>query len=65
VTREELASEVLRDHRAKSGGAYDPIVDRSLDVHVSHLRQKMGDGAREPRRIRSVRGVGYVLLRPS
>jgi DNA-binding response OmpR family regulator len=66
VTREELASEVLRDHRAKpGGGSYDPIVDRSLDVHVSHLRHKLGDVAREPRRIRTVRGVGYVLLRPS
>jgi len=65
VTREELATEVLRDHRAKSGGSYDPIVDRSLDVHVSHLRHKLGDVAREPRRIRTVRGVGYVLLRPS
>jgi DNA-binding response OmpR family regulator len=57
---------VLRDHRAKpGGGSYDPIVDRSLDVHVSHLRHKLGDVAREPRRIRTVRGVGYVLLRPS
>jgi DNA-binding response OmpR family regulator len=65
VTREELATEVLRDHRAKAGGSYDPIVDRSLDVHVSHLRHKLGDVAREPRRIRTVRGVGYVLLRPS
>ena len=65
VTREELATEVLRDHRVKAGGAYDPIVDRSLDVHVSHLRHKLGDVAREPRRIRTVRGVGYVLLRPS
>src|SRR5580704_11491554 len=60
VTREELASAVL-----PKGGAYDPSVDRSLDVHVSHLRQKMGDGGREPRRIRTVRGIGYVLVRPS
>ncbi len=60
VTREELASVVL-----PKGGPYDPSVDRSLDVHVSHLRQKMGDGAREPRRIRTVRGIGYVLVRPS
>jgi DNA-binding response OmpR family regulator len=60
VTREELASAVL-----PRGGRYDPSVDRSLDVHVSHLRQKMGDGAREPRRIRTVRGIGYVLVRPS
>jgi DNA-binding response OmpR family regulator len=60
VTREELAGVVL-----PKGGRYDPSVDRSLDVHVSHLRQKLGDEAREPRRIRTVRGVGYVLLRPS
>jgi DNA-binding response OmpR family regulator len=60
VTREELASEVLAN-----GEAYDPSVDRSLDVHVSHLRQKLGDEAREPRRIRTVRGVGYILVKPS
>jgi DNA-binding response OmpR family regulator len=58
VTREELATAVL-----PKGGRYDPSVDRSLDVHVSHLRQKMGDGPREPRRIRTVRGIGYVLVR--
>jgi DNA-binding response OmpR family regulator len=60
VTREELASAVL-----PKGGHYDPSVDRSLDVHVSHLRQKMGDGGREPRRIRTVRGIGYLLVRRS
>jgi two-component system response regulator CpxR len=60
VTREELASAVL-----PKGAAYDPSVDRSLDVHVSHLRQKMGDGPREPKRIRTVRGIGYVLVKPS
>ena len=60
VTREELASVVL-----PKGGKYDPSVDRSLDVHVSHLRHKLGDEAREPRRIRTVRGVGYVLVKPS
>ena len=58
MTREELA-------RALKGGEYDPSVDRSLDVHVSHLRQKLGDDARDPKRIRTVRGVGYVLVRPS
>ncbi len=58
VPREELAS-------ALKGGDYDPSVDRSLDVHVSHLRQKLGDEAREPKMIRTVRGVGYVLVRPA
>jgi DNA-binding response OmpR family regulator len=56
VPREELA-------RAVKGGEYDPSVDRSLDVHVSHLRQKLGDDAREPRTICTVRGKGYVLVR--
>ena len=60
VTREELASAVL-----PKGAKYDPSVDRSLDVHVSHLRQKMGDGPKEPKRIRTVRGIGYILVRPS
>jgi DNA-binding response OmpR family regulator len=60
VTREELANVVL-----PKGEKYDPSVDRSLDVHVSHLRQKLGDGAREPRRIRTVRGIGYILVKPS
>ena len=58
VTREDLAT-------ALKGGVYDPSVDRSLDVHVSHLRQKLEDDSREPRRIRTVRGVGYVLVKPS
>ncbi len=62
VTREELASAVLP--RLQSGSRYDPSVDRSLDVHVSHLRQKLGDDAREPKRIRTVRGIGYVLIKP-
>jgi DNA-binding response OmpR family regulator len=58
VTREELAGAVL-----PKGDRYDPSVDRTLDVHVSHLRHKLGDAGREPRVIRTVRGVGYVLVR--
>jgi DNA-binding response OmpR family regulator len=60
VTREELAGAVL-----PKGAHYDPSVDRSLDVHVSHLRHKLGDDGKEPRRIRTVRGVGYLLVKPS
>jgi DNA-binding response OmpR family regulator len=56
VAREELATLV-------KGGAYDPQVDRSLDVHISHLRQKLEKEAKEPKLIKTVRGVGYVLLR--
>src|SRR5689334_23009457 len=35
--------------------------DHVVDVHVSKLRQKLGDDARAPRHIRTVRGVGYRL----
>src|SRR5262249_31056523 len=49
VSREELARGV-----EPRGESYDPSVDRSLDVHISHLRHKLGDHAREPTRIRTV-----------
>ena len=32
-----------------------------VDVHVAHLRAKLGDDAAEPTYIRTVRGVGYGL----
>jgi DNA-binding response OmpR family regulator len=32
-----------------------------VDVHISKLRQKLGDDARSPRYLRTVRGVGYRL----
>ena len=65
VTREELATEVREPGEAAKGQAYDPSVDRSLDVHVSRLRQKLEDDPKEPRLIKTVRGVGYVLSRPA
>jgi len=65
VPREELAAAVRGTGKTETDGDYDPSVDRSLDVHVSHLRQKIGDDAREPKRIRTVRGVGYCLVKPS
>jgi len=36
------------------------VNERTVDVHISHLRQKLGDA-----RIRTVRGVGYVLAKES
>jgi DNA-binding response OmpR family regulator len=39
------------------------VSDRTIDVHVSHLRKKLGDDPKSPRLIRTVRGVGYVLAR--
>jgi two-component system OmpR family response regulator len=38
----------------------DPL-DRSIDVQVSRLRQRLRDDARDPQIIRTVRGEGYVL----
>ncbi|HEY0408454.1 MAG TPA: response regulator transcription factor [Pyrinomonadaceae bacterium] len=52
VTREELVRDVL--HRGLS-----PF-DRSIDMHVSHLRKKLGHQAQGAERIKTVRGVGYI-----
>ena len=32
-----------------------------VDVHIGHLRHKLGDNANEPRYVRTVRGVGYGM----
>ena len=42
------------------GKEADPL-DRSIDVQVGRLRQRLRDDAREPRMIKTVRGEGYVL----
>jgi len=42
------------------GREADPL-DRSIDVQVSRLRQRLGDDSREPHLIKTVRGEGYVL----
>lgn len=52
VSRETLTEAVL-------GRAFFPS-DRSIDVHVSNLRRKLGPGAAGRERIKTVRGVGYV-----
>ncbi len=66
ITREELATEVREPGQAKGKGEpYDPSVDRSLDVHISRLRQKLEEDPKDPRLIKTVRGVGYVLSRPA
>ena len=36
-------------------------VDRSIDLRISRLRKKLGDDPASPQRIKSVRGVGYML----
>ncbi|MCL2777014.1 MAG: response regulator transcription factor [Polyangiaceae bacterium] len=62
VTREELATLAREPVHTKDKPAhYDPSVDRSLDVHISRLRQKLEDDPKDPHLIKTVRGAGYVL----
>ena len=35
--------------------------DRSIDVHISNLRRKLGDEPKQPRRIKTIRGIGYMV----
>jgi DNA-binding response OmpR family regulator len=55
-----LSREHLMD--ALKGEEFESF-DRSIDVHISKLRAKLEDNPKEPRYIRTVRGVGYVLAR--
>ena len=43
-------------------GSAEEAFDRSIDVHISRLRQKLGDDPRRPKRIKTVRGVGYQYV---
>jgi DNA-binding response OmpR family regulator len=53
-----------RDHllEALRGVEYDSI-DRSIDVHISKLRQKLEENPKDPRLIKTIRGVGYTMAR--
>lgn len=42
-------------------GSAEEAFDRSIDVHVSRLRHKLGDDPRNPRLLKTVRGLGYML----
>lgn len=42
-------------------GSAEEAYDRSVDVQISRLRQKLGDDARSPRFLKTIRGSGYVL----
>ena len=44
-----------------AGGNPDEAFDRSVDVHVSRLRHKLGDDPKNPRMLKTVRGAGYML----
>ena len=53
-----LSREQLLD---RAGGGAEEAFDRSIDVRIWKLRQKLGDDARKPRLLKTVRGAGYVL----
>jgi two-component system alkaline phosphatase synthesis response regulator PhoP len=41
------------------------VLDRTVDVHVGRLRDKLGDDAEQPRYVATVRGVGYRAAPPA
>jgi DNA-binding response OmpR family regulator len=55
LSRDQLLNEI-------TGRDYE-VFDRSIDVHISSLRRKLGDDAKKPRYIKTVRSAGYMLLR--
>jgi DNA-binding response OmpR family regulator len=55
-TREQLLEEISQRN-------YE-VFDRSIDVHISALRKKLGDDPKQPRFIRTVRTAGYSLINP-
>jgi DNA-binding response OmpR family regulator len=54
LSRDELSQAVL-------GRAFDPF-DRSLDMHVSRLRRKLSSDGEGEDRVKTIRGVGYLLV---
>jgi two-component system, OmpR family, KDP operon response regulator KdpE len=57
VTKRDLLTNVWR---MPFGGA-----DKTVDVHLSWLRRKLGETAQQPRYMQTVRGVGIKLAAPS
>lgn len=47
-------------------GSAEEAFDRSIDVQISRLRQKLGDDSRQPKLLKTIRGSGYMLaIEPS
>lgn len=57
LTRDQLLDAVYGRDEAE-------ILDRTVDVHVGRLRDKLGDDADRPRYVATVRGVGYRAAPP-
>ena len=56
LTRDQLLDAVYGRDQAD-------ILDRTVDVHIGRLRDKLGDDADAPRYVATVRGVGYRAAR--
>ena len=56
ITKRQLLADIWQQ---PYGGA-----DKTVDVHLSWLRRKLGESAAEPRYLRTVRGVGVKLVAP-
>ena len=54
MTKQELSEKAL--------GRKLTMYDRSLDMHISNLRKKVGSFENEEPRIKTVRGVGYIFV---
>jgi len=55
-TREQLLNDVAERN-------FD-VFDRSIDVHISSLRKKLGDDPKSPKFIVTVRSAGYMMRKP-
>lgn len=54
VSRDELSARL-------HGVEYD-VADRSLDIAIRRVRQKLGDSAQQPRFVQTVHGAGYAFI---
>jgi DNA-binding response OmpR family regulator len=66
VALAKRAGRVLpREALLEAAGRGDVVVsERTVDVHLSWLRRKLGETAQEPRYLHTVRGVGVKLVEP-
>jgi DNA-binding response OmpR family regulator len=56
LTRDQLLDAVYGQDQSE-------VLDRTVDVHIGRLRDKLGDDADQPRYVATVRGVGYRAAR--
>jgi len=57
LTRDQLLDAVY-------GSDDGDVLDRTIDVHIGRLREKLDDDAEQPRYVMTVRGVGYRAAPP-